>query len=183
MSDKAPEAPRARHRWGARLDRAITLLIRLGGRLVARPSERLLHELTGRSKGGVPEDTGPGFAALLRAGRAALADGRCGEALVYFSQAAALEPGDPWPWHGRGDALQLSGQHEDALAAYREALARDPDSALSHGGAGNALESLGRPQEAAAAWRLALAGDPSLAWAREGLSRVEGGPKTSDGDT
>ena len=35
-----------------RLDRLFTRLVRIGGRLLGRPDEELLHDLTGRSKGG-----------------------------------------------------------------------------------------------------------------------------------
>ena len=160
-----------RHPLGRRLDRLLTPLLRLGGRLLRRPDEEHLHALTGRSKGGGDGDRGPGFPALLAAGREALAEGRFGEALVAFSRAAEQAPRDPWPWHGRGDAFQLSGDHDAALAAFDEALERDPELALSWSGKGNALEGLGRIDEARAAWRMALGLDPALDWARAGLER------------
>jgi len=104
--------------------------------------------------------------------RRALQDGHFGEALALFAQAAERDPADPWPWHGRGDALQLSGQHADALEAYRASLERAPLLALSHCGVGNALEGLGRIDEARGAWEQALALEPGLTWATEGLDRT-----------
>jgi len=162
--------------WGRRLDRWITRALSAGGRVIGRPSEPLLHELTGRSKGG-PEAGGQGserYDSLLADGRRALQDGHFGEALALFSQAAGRDPADPWPWHGRGDALQLSGQYADALAAYQAALERAPALALAHCGAGNALEGLGRMEEAREAWERALALDPDNTWAVEGLDRSGG---------
>ena len=162
--------------WGPRLDRWLTRALRLGGRVVGRPSEPLLHELTGRSKGG-PEAGGQGserYDSLLSDGRRALQDGHFGEALALFAQAAERDPADPWPWHGRGDALQLSGQYDDALDAYRASLERSPDLAISHCGVGNALEGLARISEAREAWERALALDPDNTWADEGLARTGG---------
>jgi len=149
----------------------LTPLFRLGGRLLRRPDERHLHHLTGRSKGGGDGPTGPSFGALLAAGRQALEDERFGEALVAFARAAELAPQDPWPWHGRGDAFQLSGDHEAALKAFDAALERQPDLALSWSGRGQALEGLGRVEEALEAWRRALEHDPELSWALQGLAR------------
>ncbi len=161
-----------RHPWGPRLDRWLTRLLALGGRLVGRPSEALLHELTGRSKGGPASAGGPPAHELLADGRRALAEGHFGEALALFAQAAARDPGDPWPLHGRGDAFQLSGRFADALDAYRAALELAPELALSWCGVGNALEGLRRVGEAREAWSQALALDPGLRWAREGLDRT-----------
>ncbi len=167
----SPDRQRAqRARW---LDRWITPLLRRAGRLLGRPSEDLLLDLTGRARGGpLVEEMRDGGRALALA-RRALDQGQFGEALVQFSRAAESAPRDPWPWHGRGDALQLSGDPEGALAAYKAALERIPDLAVSHLGRGNALESLGRMDEARSAWAEALALDPDLTWAREGLGRLE----------
>ncbi len=157
-----------------RLDRLLTPLLRLGGRLLRRPSEDLLLDLTGRERGGPSEEGVREGGAALERGRRALDHGQHGEALVQFTQAAAAAPHDPWPWHGRGDVLQLTGDFAGALAAFDEALARVPDLAVSHLGRGNALEGLDRIDEARAAWERALVHDPDLHWAREGLDRTAG---------
>jgi tetratricopeptide (TPR) repeat protein len=107
----------------------------------------------------------------LEEGRRELAEGRFAEALFHFGRATALDPGDPWPHHGRGDALQLAGDPEAALKAYESALERAPELALSHSGRGNALESLGRVEEAIEAWRDALTRETDLPWPRAGLER------------
>jgi len=162
-----------------RLDRWITPVLRVGGRLLGRPSEALLLALTGRARGGPAEaDVREGGAALER-GRRALDHGQFGEALVQFAAAARAAPRDPWPWHGRGDALQLSGDPAGALAAYDQALARVGELAVSHLGRGNALEGLGRIDEARAAWSAALTHDPGLHWAQEGLARTGEGSEGS----
>lgn len=167
---RASESPRRSPR-ARQLDLWLTRLMRLGGRLLGRPDEALLNRLTGRSKGGGAPGGSAGADALL-AGRRALEERRYGEALHLLARAAELLPEDPWPWHGRGDALQLSGQHAAALAAYEEALRREPTLALSHSGRGNALEGLGRYDEAREAWAEALRLDPALPWPREGLARL-----------
>jgi len=144
--------------------------MRIAGRLLGRPDEELLHDLTGRNKGGHESNAGA-YARQLEQGRRDLEAGRFGEALHYFGLATREEPEDPWAWHGRGDCLELSGDHEGALLAYDEALSRGP-LALSHNGRGNALECLGRLEEARAAWQAALDLDPTLSWPRRSLQRT-----------
>ncbi|MCP4807511.1 MAG: tetratricopeptide repeat protein [Proteobacteria bacterium] len=149
----------------------MTRLLRIGGRLLGRPDEEQLHDLTGRQKGG-PVGTGSTvYAQALTAGRRAIETGENGEALYQFGLAADARPAEAWPWHGRGDALQLSGDHAGALAAYDEAVERVPGLALAHNGRGNALDGLGRREEAVAAWEKALELDPRLSWPRRSLER------------
>ncbi|MDP6945643.1 MAG: tetratricopeptide repeat protein, partial [Myxococcota bacterium] len=69
-----------------------------------------------------------------------------------------------WAWHGRGDALQLLGQHVDALDAYTRAARLAPDTGLHHAGRANALKSLDRGQEAHQAQVRAQTCDPTLEW-------------------
>lgn len=160
--------------WARRLDRVVTRLLRAGGWLAGRPDEGLLHDLTGRSKGGGPgvqEDDG--FVLHLEAGRRALETGQSGEALFRFSQAAQARDQDPWPWHGRGDVLQLSGDHAGAEEAYRAAIERAPGLALSFNGLGNALQGQGDLVGAREAWGKALDLDPQLALARQALERSQ----------
>ena len=168
-----------RHPLGRLLDRLLGPVTGLGGRLLGRPTEDHLQRLTGRSRGGSDQDSG---VALLERGRAAMSAGRVGEALALFSEAAEANPLDPWPWHGRGDALLDSGDSEGALSAYESALVREED-ALPHLGRGNCLERLGRMDEAVAAFGRALELDSALEWAREGLARcgaLNGAQEDSD---
>ncbi len=156
-----------------RFDRLFTRLLRLGGRLAGRPDEEMLHELTGRSKGGAAGGTdSSAYLRHLEQGRRDLQAGDFGEALHQFKRASEARSQEPWPWHGRGDVLQLTGDHAAALVAYDEALARAP-LALAHNGRGNALECLGRLEEAREAWRAALDLDPRLSWPRNSLERTE----------
>jgi len=145
--------------------------MRLLGRILGRPDEELLHGLTGRLKGG-PEGTTSTYATDLSAGRRAVETGQFGEALHHFKKAAEARPKEAWPWHGRGDALQLSGDAAGALAAYDEAVSRVPSLGLAHNGRGNALDALGRLDEAVAAWEKALELDPRLSWPAKSLARV-----------
>lgn len=137
------------------------------GRLLRRPSDAALTHLA-RADRPAPPISVPTAAELgvtdhLADGRAAFADGRHGEALHAFGAHVAEHPGDPWGWHGRGDALQLLGSHADALAAYDEAVARAPRTGLHHAGRANALRSLGRHADAEAARAEARRRDPDLA--------------------
>ena len=102
----------------------------------------------------------------LRRGREALEDGALGEALHHFGQRIQQAPQDNWAWHGRGDALQLMGEHQGAQEAYAQAIQLAPKEGLHHGGLANALSSLGQTQEAEQSWHRALALDPSLTWLR-----------------
>lgn len=163
---------RTRPPWTRRLDRVVTALLRVGGRVLGRPGEDTLHDLTGRSKGGPPGTASTAYSQALTAGRRALETGDHGEALYQFGVAAEARPQEAWPWHGRGDALQLSGDHAGALSAYNEAASRVPSLALAHNGRGNALDGLGRRDEAVQAWKHALELDPRLSWPRRSLERV-----------
>lgn len=147
--------------------------MRLLGRLMGRPGEDLLHGLTGRLKGG-PEGSTSTYAADLAAGRRLVETGRFGDALFHFSRAAEARPSEAWPWHGRGDAMQLGGDPAGALEAYDHAVQRVPSLGLAHNGRGNALEALGRLDEAIEAWERALELDPRLSWPAKSLARVRG---------
>lgn len=173
MSQRQEKAQKRSER-ARTLERTLNRVLRLAGRWFGRPDEGLLHELTGRTKGGAVSG-GDGYVSALDAGRRALESGELGEALFQFSQACALRPDEAWPWHGRGDALQLSGDHPGALQAYEAALERAPRLALAHNGRGNALDGLGRTDDAVAAWERALELDPRLSWPRRSLERVRAG--------
>ncbi len=166
---------RRRHPTARRVDRLLTRVLALAGQVLARPSESLLMGVTGRSRGGPPASSLWEGGKALELGRRALDHGQYGEALVQFARAADMAPRDPWPWHGRGDVLQLSGDFAGALDAYDQALQRLPELPVSLLGRGNALEGLERLDEAQAAWRRALELDPELTWAAQGLARHENG--------
>lgn len=78
----------------------------------------------------------------LTAGREAFAAGQYAEALHHFGQVLEMDPSHPWGWHGRGDALQLMGQHADAKDAYLRAAALQPDEPLHVAGAERAMTAL-----------------------------------------
>ena len=90
-----------------------------------------------------------------------------GEALHHFGQRIQDAPEDSWAWHGRGDALQLMGEHAAALDAYQRAVEISENVGLHHGGVANALESLNRKSEAETHWKRALELDPGLTWMRQ----------------
>ena len=158
-----------RHRIGRLLDRVVTPILGLAGRLVERPSDELLSESSGRLRGG--RET---LSAVdsLEAGRRALSNKDYSEALLHFSSAIERDEGLAWAWHGRGDAFLLAGRPASALACFDRALALEPESALAQLGRGNAHEKLGHRSEAREAWETALTLDPELDWAKEGLKRL-----------
>ncbi len=161
------------------LDRALNPVVWFLGRLIRRPGEGALQTLAGRTQA---QTVKPTSADRLEAGRQALSEGHLGQALSLFSEAALLNPEDPWAWHGRGDALISESDALGALAAYDEAARRAPDNGLVEVGRGNALERLGRNDEAIAAWTTALEREPGLEWARAGLSRHGVLPATEEDD-
>ena len=167
MTQKEPIPQR--HRFGRALDRFLTPALSLLGRVLRRPSDDSLSEVSGRLRGGEDHLTS---AQPLEAGRSALRDGHYAEALVQFGLSIERDPENVWAWHGRGDAFQLAQQSESALEAYDEAVRLADDSPLSHCGRGNALESLGRLEEARQAWSKALSLEADLDWAEQGLARL-----------
>ena len=152
-------------------ERIVLRLANLFGRVIGRPSDALLNQLAARDRGGSAAMVD---SPLVRAshhiqlGQAAFASGAYGEALHHFGEALQGAPEAPWAWHGRGDALQLSGQHEAALAAYEQAIRFNTACGLHHAGRANSLGALGKTSAAEKAWEEALRLDPSLTWMREG---------------
>ncbi len=120
------------------------LLVRVGSRLLGRPSERTLAALAGRDRPGMTIALPSLPADSLQAGRDAFTAGRYADALHHFGQVLAHNPEHPWAWHGRGDALQLMGAAAAALDAYDRAAALQPDEPLHQQGRRNALTALGR---------------------------------------
>ncbi len=172
MTDPSPppDALPARPPWARRADAAVLRAARLLGRLLGRPSEAALHRLARADRPAppvrVPTAAELGIVDHLGDGRAALADGRPGDALHHFGQLLETAPDHAWAWHGRGDALQLLGDHDGALAAYRRAAARQPTTGIHRLGAANALAALGQTAAADDETRAGLALDPSLTWMR-----------------
>ena len=70
----------------------------------------------------MPRDPG----ALATAGVAAIQDRRFGDALVAFTEAAAILPSDPSMCFGAGVAAFMLGQNDNARAWFERALARNP---------------------------------------------------------
>lgn len=127
--------------WARRLDRLVLRLGRPLRRLLPRPDEPTLSALARPYRGPAPVIEVPALPDIEKA-RAAFAAGAFGEALFIFGEILAVDPENPWAWHGRGDALQLLGQHEDALAAYDRARALQPREPLHEAGRQNALRAL-----------------------------------------
>ena len=142
--------------WAARLDPLIATLSRIGGWLAPRPTDAQLDQLARVDRPAppvvIPSAAELGIVDHLGEGRAAFADRRYGEALHSFGEHATAYPDDPWGWHGRGDALQLLGEHAAALDAYEKAASLHRREPLHHAGRANALTSLGRAAEADSAF-------------------------------
>ena len=158
------------------LDRVVLLIARIGGRVLGRPSDALLTALASQDRPGASEvHRDPPLVQAshhIQQGQAAFSNGAYGEALHHFGVAIEHAPEAAWAWHGRGDALQLSGQYAAALAAYDKATAIDDSCGLHHAGRANALAALERKNEANEAWEHALDRDSSLAWMREGSKKM-----------
>ena len=154
-----------------RFDRPVLAIANALGRILGRPSETLLSRLAAKDRGrsAAAEDSPLVQASHhIQLGQAAFASGAYGEALHHFGEALRGAPEAPWAWHGRGDALQLSGRHEAALAAYEQAIRFNSGCGLHHAGRANSLAALGQTAAAEEAWILALQLDPGLTWMREG---------------
>ena len=158
------------------LDRLVLTLARVGGRLLGRPSDTLLTSLASRARKPVSFsiDVPPMVQAAehIQQGQAAFNNGAYGEALHHFGQAIEHAPDAAWAWHGRGDALQLSGQYEAAYTAYKKASSIDDACGLHHAGMANALTAMGKKVQAKQAWDKALERDPSLTWMRDGSKKT-----------
>ena len=141
-----------------------------------RPSDALLTALASQDRPGAPaSQRDPPLVQAshhIQQGQAAFSNGAYGEALHHFGVAIEHAPEAAWAWHGRGDALQLSGQYAAALAAYDKATAIDDSCGLHHAGRANALAALERKNEAIEAWDRALDRDSSLTWMREGSKKM-----------
>ena len=163
------------NRFRPLLDRLSLLTAGVLGRIIGRPSEDLLTQLAASARSGSKSSLSdsPMVTAShhIQLGQAAFSTGAFGEALHHFGEALSHAPDSPWAWHGRGDALQLSGQHESALAAYQKAIENDDSCGLHHAGAANALAALGQEKASFEAWDSALERDPTLTWMREGSKK------------
>lgn len=120
----------------------VLLVVRIGRRLLARPSDATLSRLARRDRPGMSIPLPAGTVDALRAGRAAFEAGHYGDALHHFGVILEHDPEHPWAWHGRGDALQLMGSYQAALAAYTTAAALQPDEPLHRAGIANAQRAL-----------------------------------------
>ena len=158
--------------WTHTLDKIVLVFTNIGGRLLGRPSEQLLTSLASQDRGNMATMTTESPMVLaahhIQLGQAAFKSEAYGEALHHFGIAIEQSPDAPWAWHGRGDALQLSGQHEAALNAYQQACDLDEACGLHVAGKANVLRSIGRIEDANEAWEQALSIDPSLTWMRDG---------------
>ena len=144
------------------------------GCIIGRPSEALLAELASKDrkpKSGRADSPLVTAAHHIGLGQASFKADSFGEALHHFGEALNHAPESPWAWHGRGDALQLSGQHSAALAAYQQAIKFDDSCGLHHAGKANALTALGQIDKAELAWQAALERDSSLVWMQQGSKK------------
>ncbi len=99
----------------------------------------------------------PGFAPLLRTwGEVLLDQARNEEALVKFTGAVEMEPGQPWGFIGQAEALRRLNRFDESEKAARAALALRPNAVGAIARLANALRELNRQDEAVAeVWRAA----------------------------
>ena len=161
-------------KWHPTLNQLALRWAQMFGAIVGRPSEALLTELASKDRKpvvGAPDSPLVTAAHHIGLGQAAFKADAFGEALHHFGEALKHAPESPWAWHGRGDALQLSGQHSAALTAYQQAILFDASCGLHHAGKANALTALGQNDAADLAWKDALERDASLSWMRSGSKK------------
>ena len=92
---------------------------------------------------------------LLR-GKAFYAAERYEEALLEYSAALALLPGDPVTLYSRGTTLSALGRHQEALGDYNRAHELRPDDPDTLNNRGNALDEVKRYDEALADFNRSL---------------------------
>jgi tetratricopeptide (TPR) repeat protein len=103
----------------------------------------------------------------------ALADqGRLEEAVVQFSRAVVLDPGNADTHVNLGAALQKLGRFEDAMRAGREATRLRPQQAGARTNLAAALEALGRLDEAAVEYAEVVRLTPTSGEAHANLGRI-----------
>lgn len=160
-----PPAHHRRPEWARRLDRWLEPALGVLRRMLPRPSDGALTALARQDRPAppirVPTPAELGILDHLEEGRRAFAGGRYGEALHHFGQLLETSPEHPWAWHGRGDALQLMGEHEEALAAYHRAAAIQSREPLHLLGLANAYASLNQVEDAVEARQRAARLRPS----------------------
>ena len=142
MESRIDTSPPQRPSWAQRLDAVALLVVRIGHRLLSRPSEATLSRLARRDRPGMTITLPEGTVDALSAGRAAFEAGRYADALHHFGVILEHDPDHPWAWHGRGDALQLMGAHKEAQIAYETASGLQPEEALHRAGIENARRAL-----------------------------------------
>lgn len=111
-------------------------------------------------------------------GMAIAEQGRDDEALGFYREAIAFDPGHAIARNNLGNSLKACGQPVEALRAYSEAIAIQPDYADAYNNMGLVLEALDRPDDAQAAYAQALAIKPDHAAAWNSLGNL----RTTIGD-
>ena len=111
------------------------------------------------------------FAALNAMGTLSSRSGDLQQAIRYFDQAAAAEPGNSGAQRNLGIALMQAQQLHAALTRFDRAIALDANGAIGHFCRAEACKALGRTDEALAGYDAALAIEPGLAdaWYSRGV--------------
>lgn len=98
----------------------------------------------------VNDPVDPRAAALLTAGRAALAHGDVEAATDAFESALVVDPGDTATLVALGDAARRAGLQGKAIHYYKVALERDPNDFAAISGEGGAMAEKGALDKARA---------------------------------
>jgi len=107
--------------------------------------------------------------ALNGLGLLAIDNGKPGDAVKSFEQAAALDSNNASYWTNLGNARRATGDRGGAEQAYRRALEVDARTADAANGLGVLLVEAGRPADAAPWFERAIAAAPDLVEARLNL--------------
>ena len=93
------------------------------------------------------------------------------DAITYYKQAIALDPGSLDAHYDLGVTYGKKGMLDESIAAYTKVIAIDPHHAQAHNNLGTAYEQKGMVNEAHSAYEKAVAADPNLAPAQYNLGK------------
>jgi len=98
--------------------------------------------------------------------------GKVDEAIESLKRAAALAPGQVFPWNNLGNLYSQLDRDEEAIAALEKAIKLNPLDAISWNGLGNVYHKLGRSNDAVTAYQKAIECGPNCAYPWIGLGEM-----------
>ena len=103
-----------------------------------------------------PAESLEGLGQAFRAGIAALAAGKLGEAQAAFDEAVKVDRRSPAPLLGLAEVAFQRKKRHDALARIKEAIEVTPNYSSAHAAMGRYLQITGKPKDAEVSLRKAI---------------------------